>query len=86
MIYKQKGSPNDPTKYRCIGLLGHAYKALSHCLLTRIENETGDYLSDWKAGFRQNRGCRDNIMVLRTICEDMLARGQEICATFIDCL
>lgn len=24
MIYKNKGSPNDPRKYRCIGLLGHA--------------------------------------------------------------
>ena len=84
MLYKQKGSPNDPSKYRCIGLLGHAYKALSYCLLDRIESETDGYLSDWQAGFRLDRGCRDNIMVLRTICEDMLTQGKEICATFID--
>ena len=25
MIFKNKGSSNDPTRYRCIGLLGHAY-------------------------------------------------------------
>ena len=29
MLYKNKGSPNDPSKYRCIGLLSHAYKVLS---------------------------------------------------------
>ena len=31
MLYKNKGSDNDPTKYRCIGLLSHAYKILSQC-------------------------------------------------------
>ena len=52
MLYKNKGSPNDPTKYRCIILLGHTYKALSHCMLARINAETGggeesdDYLAD----------------------------------------
>ena len=54
MLFKNKGSPNDPTKYRCIciGLLGHAYKALSQCMLARINAETKFYLSDWQAGFR----------------------------------
>ena len=84
MLYKHKGSPNDPTKYRCIGLLGHAYKALSHCLLARINNETDGYLSDWQAGFRERRGCRDNTMIMRTIYADVLAQGREMCATFID--
>lgn len=64
MLYKnKKGSPNDPTKDRCIGLLDHAYKALSHCLLARINIETDGYLSDWQAGFRERRGCRDNTMI-----------------------
>ena len=44
MLHK-KGSPDDPTKYRCIGLLGHAYKALPHCLLKRINEETNDFHS-----------------------------------------
>ena len=31
------------------------------------------------------RGCRDNnIMILRTIYEDTLEQGKEVCATFID--
>mgnify|MGYP006202534835 CR=1 FL=1 len=32
MLYKHKGSRNDPSKYRCIGLLNHAYKVLNTCL------------------------------------------------------
>ena len=40
MLYKNKGSPNDPTKYRCIGLLTHAYKVLAQCLLARLERIT----------------------------------------------
>ena len=84
MLYKNKGSANDPTKYRCIGLLCHSYKVLSQCMLMRLNTETDGYLSDWQAGFRQNRGCRDNSMILRTIIEDVLEQGQSICATFID--
>ena len=29
MLFKNKGSSNNPAKYRCIGLLNHAYKVLS---------------------------------------------------------
>jgi hypothetical protein len=60
------------------------YKVLSQCLLARLEKETDGYLSDWQAGFRKGRGCRDNVLVLRSIFEDMLERGEELFATFID--
>ena len=36
MIYKRKGSPNNPAKYRCIGLLNSAYKVLSTIMLSTI--------------------------------------------------
>ena len=84
MLYKHKGSSDDPSKYRCIGLLNHSYKVLSQCLLQRLETETGGYLSDWQAGFRKSRGCRDNILTLRTLLEDVLDRGRQVVATFID--
>ena len=85
MLYKHKGSRDDPSKYRCIiGLLGHAYKILNICLLQRLEAETGGHLSDWQAGFRKHRGCRDHVMTMRTIFDDMLEQGRKLYVTFID--
>ena len=46
--------------------------------------ETEQYLSDWQAGFRKNRGCRDNILLLRTIYDDMLDTGKTLYVTFVD--
>ena len=31
MLFKNKGSSNNPAKYHCIGLLNHSYKVLSQC-------------------------------------------------------
>ena len=64
--------------------INHAYKILSHCLLARLEIQTKHALSDWQAGFREERGCRDNILILRTIYDEMLRRGETLYATFID--
>ena len=84
MLYKGKGSSDDPTKYRCLAMLNHAYKALSQCLLVRIEKETQSYLSEWQAGFRSKRGCRDNVLTLRAIYDWVLAERKEMFVTFID--
>ena len=46
MIYKRKGSPDNPAKYRCIGLLNSAYKVLSVVMLKRLMVETKGYLKD----------------------------------------
>ena len=56
MLYK-KGSKNECTNYRALGLLNHSYKILSICLLHRLVKETSWFLSDWQAGFRNGRGC-----------------------------
>ena len=42
------------------------------------------FLQDWQAGFRAMRGCRDNSMILRTLCTRLLALGKCIAITFID--
>ena len=84
MLYKNKGSSKDPRKYRCIGLLSHAYKVLNQCLLQRLEIETDSFLSDWQAGFRKNRGCRDNVLTLRSLYDAILEEGRKMYVTFID--
>ena len=50
MIFKRKGSSEDCTKYRAIGLLNHAYKILSVILLGRLIKECGHFFSEWQAG------------------------------------
>ena len=84
MLFKNKGSMDDPTKYRCIGLLPHAYKILSLVMLERIMGECSHYLSDWQAGFRPERGCRDNILLLRVLYNQMISEDKLLYVTFID--
>ena len=84
MLFKNKGSSDDPTKYRCIGLLSHSYKVLNQCLLQQLERETESFLSEWQAGFRKKRGCSDNVLTLRTIYDEMLELGKKLYVSFID--
>ena len=84
MLFKNKGSHKDPSKYRCIGLLNHSYKILSIIILMRLLQSSEGFLPDWQAGFRAGRGCRDNSFILRTLCDRVMALGESIAITFID--
>ena len=63
-LFKNKGSPNDFTKYRFICPLNHAYKVISAYLLLRLVRETDGYLPESQAGFRKGRSTRDNLYIL----------------------
>ena len=84
MLWKNKGSKNDLSKYRAIGLLNHAYKILSVILLKRLVSECSAFFSDWQAGFRSNRGCRDNIMLLRVLYDQIIRKDTKCVVTYID--
>ena len=84
MLFKNKGSHKDPSKYRCIGLLNHSYKILSIIILMRLLQSSEGFLPDWQAGFRAGRGCRDNSFILRTLCDRVMTLGESIAITFID--
>ena len=84
LIYKNKGSSDDCKKYRAIGLLNHSYKILSIVLLHRLVKECGHFFSDWQAGFRQQRGCRDNVLLLRILYDQIIRDDTTCCVTFID--
>ena len=83
MIYK-KGSSEDCANYRCIGLLNHAYKIMTVILLLRLTAECTSFFSDWQAGFRQQCGCRDNILLLRIIYDKIIRENEKLVETFID--
>ena len=46
MLYKGKGSPDDPARYRCIVLLNHSYKILSRILLKRLIPNSENFLNN----------------------------------------
>ena len=83
MLHK-KGSADDPANFRCIALLNHAFKILSRIMLARMTAQCDGFLQDWQAGFRQARGCRDNTTILRTLCLDVLRRGESLTINFVD--
>ena len=83
MIFK-KNDPDDCANYRCIGLLNHGYKIMSIVLLQRLMTECGKFFSDWQAGFRPQRGCRDNILLLRIIYDQFIKGDSRFVVTYID--
>ena len=83
MLYK-KGSRDDFANYRAIGLLCHAYKVLSVLVLHRMQPALEERLPDSQAGFRKARGCRDNVLILKLLIDEIIKAGQEAVIVFID--
>ena len=52
--------------------------------MKRIVQECGEFLSDWQSGFRAGRGCRDNLLLLRTLYNYIIKGKKSVVITFID--
>ena len=76
MHYKKKCS-NDRRNYRALGLLNHAYKIFAKTLLERMLPFITPKISDMQAGFRKERGCRDNILILVTAIRHILMSSDD---------
>ena len=53
-------------------------------MLARLTVQCDGFLQDWQAGFRKNRGCRDNITMLRTMYQDLMRQGKALTINFVD--
>jgi exonuclease III/uncharacterized C2H2 Zn-finger protein len=84
MLFKNKGSSDDMSKYRAICLLNHSYKLLSSYLLFRLLKEVGQSLPESQAGFRKRRGCRDNVYILARLIDQVINAEKSCVVTFID--
>ena len=86
-FYKKKDK-NNRANYRALGLLNHSYKVFSRILLKRIVPYIDPKLSDMQSGFREARGCRDNILILtmaiRHLLKDNTVQGSRGIITYID--
>ena len=76
MLYKKK-SKDDRKNYRALGLLNHCYKVFAMVLLMRMLPFIEPRISDMQAGFRKDRGCRDNIFILTSTIQHLLDQSSE---------
>ena len=76
MQYKKKNR-DDRGNYRALGLLNHAFKVFGMILLIRIFPFIMPKLSDMQAGFRKERGCRDNILILVMVIQHLLKNSDD---------
>ena len=70
--------------YRAIGLMCHSYKLLSMLVLHRMRDAVESRLAETQAGFRRERGCRENVLLLRLLMDAVLRAGKQAVVTFID--
>ena len=80
----KKGDLSKCGNYRTISLVSHASKVLLKVILDRIQKKTEEELPDEQAGFRPNRGTRDQITNLRVLMAKMKEHNQPLYMCFID--
>ena len=63
MLFK-KGCPKSYGNYRPVCLLEQEYKLMAMIMIRMMGCETEKWLPEVQAGFRKNRGCRDQTLTL----------------------
>lgn len=80
----KKGDLGKCGNYRTISLVSHASKVLLKVILNRIQRKTEQEIPVEQAGFRPNRGTRDQITNLRVLMAKMAEHNQPLYMCFID--
>ena len=80
----KKEDLGDCSNWRGITLLPVARKVLSNLIYNRLREAVDSNMREEQAGFRQGRGCSDQIFVLRTIIEECEEWKTPLLINFID--
>lgn len=80
----KKAGTKKCTEYRTISLIAHAAKILLRVLNRRLRRIMEENTSEEQFGFRQGKGTRDAIALLRIIGERYMERGKGLSLCFID--
>jgi len=80
----KKGDRKECKNYRGISLLSVAGKAFAWIVLRRVQKAVDHRLRENQAGFRQGRGCIDQIFTLRLLIEKCLEFQIPAVSTFVD--
>ena len=79
-----EGDLQQCTNYRTIALITHASKILLKIIMKRLERKLDEEINQTQAGFRQNRGTRDQIFNLRMLIEKCREANINLHFCFID--
>jgi sorting nexin-29 len=80
----KKGDLTQMSNYRGISLMSIAAKIYNKVLLYRIRDPIEQILRRNQAGFRQGRGCTEQVHILRRLIEGAIDKNLDIYAVFID--
>ena len=80
----KKGNAKECSNYRTIALISHASKVVLKILQARLQQYMNCGLPDVQAGFRKDRGTRDQIASIRWIIKKARAFQKIIYFCFID--
>ena len=83
-LFKNKGSRQDPSKYRGISLISSVEKLLSIIILKRIQGDVDKRLLQGQNGFRPLKSCRDAVFQLWRAIEKSNQNNDPFIFTFID--
>ncbi|KAJ0183432.1 hypothetical protein K1T71_001408 [Dendrolimus kikuchii] len=83
-LYKGKGSRMECASYRAISLISTASKVYAKIIEKRMKVVSDGLLWDAQGGFRNGRGCMDQVFSLRNIVEKQLAVGRKVFCGFVD--
>ena len=80
----KKGNAKECSNYHTIALILHASKVSLKILQVRLQQHVDHELPDVQAGFRKDRGLRDQIAKIHWIIEKAREFQKKICVCFID--
>ena len=83
-LYKGKGDVCECSNFRGISLLSVVGKVYGRISINKIRDKTENVIAEEQSGFKRGGGCRDQIFIVRQICEKYLGKGKDVYFTFLD--
>ena len=85
-IFKNKGSPSDPSNYRPITLISCLGKVFTQILNNRIQKyaDENDIINHCQSGFRKKYSTTDNIFILHNLIDLVCKSKKSVFCSFID--
>ena len=83
-LYKEKDDKCECNNSRDINLLSVEGKLFGSVLIKRVRARTECATGEEKCGFRQGRGCMDQVFAVRQVCNKYLVNGKDVFYAFMD--